>query len=198
MKKIAILLFVCAGITGAANAQIQFSAGPGAGFNYAVHTSSDDETISRFGVLLTSQFDIQFSRLLGLLVWVDFYSGMSAGQNVEGLSGEYQISYLHLSPTLKFCLPGSPFYLFGGPGAGFRTKGRMKVSYEGLSMEEDIPDMNIRFDARFGAGYDIFLSKKITLSPFVAFNAGLNNVAADTDWKIHALQAGLVLRYNAF
>jgi hypothetical protein len=199
MKKIATLLFVWLGISDAANAQIQFSAGPGAGFNYAVHASTDDdETVNHFGALLTSQFDMQFSRLLGILVWVDFYNDMSAKQEWNGLTGENKISYLHVSPTLKFCIPGSPFYIFAGPGVGFKTTGKLKVSYAGDSAEENIPDMNTRLDARFGVGYDIFLGRKFILTPFAALNTALNDVVPDSGWQIHALQAGLVLRYNVF
>jgi hypothetical protein len=199
MKKIAVILCVWAGIAGAANAQIQFSAGPGAGVNYAVHVSEDGDVMTgHFGALATSQFDMQFSRLLGIIVWVDFFNDMSAGKRLDGLAGKYKISYLHLSPTLKFCLSGSPIYFFGGPGAGFRTVGKAKTGYAGAGMEESIRGMTVRFDLRFGAGYEFFLTKKLTLSPFVAFNAGLNDVVPDTGWQIHALQSGLVLRYNAF
>jgi hypothetical protein len=194
MKKIAILLFLCAVITGGANAQIQFSAGPGAGFNCAVHVPESGNAIAtHFGVSVTSQFDMQFSRRLGLLVWVDF-NDLSARQTRDGVTGKSKIHYLHLVPTLKFCFPTSPFYLFAGPGAGLRTAGRVETGYASFG----IPDMNVRFEARLGVGYDIFLSRKFTLSPFAVFNAGLNDVAQDADWQIHTFQSGLVLRFNAF
>lgn len=199
MKKILILVLILTVFAGGAKAQVQFSFGPGVGFNYAMHSLSEsDESISDFGLLVTSQFDMQFSRQLGVILWIDFYSDMSAKENVDGVSGEYKINYLSFSPTLKYCISGSPFYLFAGPGIGLKTKGKVEVGYENLSAEEDIPDMKARVDIRFGAGYEFFLSNKLTLSPFAAFNFGLNDVATDTDWRIDALQAGLVLRFNAY
>jgi hypothetical protein len=197
MKRITVTLLLAACIIGGASAQVQFSAGPGAGFSYAMHTSTDGaETNTHFGLSVTSQFDLQFSRLLGLLIWVDFHNDLSARRTEDGLTSELNISYLQLAPTLKFCIPGSPLYLFGGPGVGFKTRGRAGASYAGYSYEEDIPDMAVRLDARFGLGYDLFLSQRFTLSPFAAFNAALNDVIPDADWQIHALQAGIVLRYN--
>jgi hypothetical protein len=191
MRKTFILILALVGMTRGATAQ--FSFGPGVGFNYAVHTSSNsDETFSQFGLLITSQFDLQFSRLLGLLVWAD-YSNMSLKESTL-YEYEYKINYLHLSPTIKFCIPKSHVFLYAGPGLGIKTEGRYKT----YGQDYDIPDMNIRLDARLGAGYDFFLSKRFTLSAFAAFNIGLNNVAVDTDWKISALQGGIVLRYNTF
>ncbi len=199
MKKILNLVLMLIAFAGGVKAQIQFSVGPGVGFNYAIHSSSEsDESINHFGALVTSQFDMQFSRQFGVILWVDFYSDMSAKESNEGVSGEYKINYLSFSPTLKYCISGSPFYLFAGPGIGLKTKGKMKIGYEDLSVEGDIPDMKTRFDMRFGAGYEFFLTNKFTLSPFAAFNLGLNDVASDADWQINTLQAGLVLRFNTF
>ena len=195
MKKFLTLILVLTVFTGIAKAQVQVSIGPGVGFNYATHSfSDDDKTYDNFGPLLTSQLDMQFSRLFAFLVWVDFYSDMSAKDD----TGELNINYFHIAPTLKFCLPGSRFYLFGGPGIGIKTKGTAKGFYEGFSLEGDIEDMDTRFDVRFGAGYEFYLTNKLTLSPFVAYNAGLNDVVADSGWKIDALQFGVVLRYNLY
>jgi hypothetical protein len=199
MKKKFILILVLAALVCRVNAQVQFSVGPGVGFNYAIHSSSDsDESLTHFGALLTSQLDMQLSRNFGIIVWVDFLSDMSAKEEVDDVQSELKINYLHLSPTLKYCFPGKPFYLFGGPGIGIKTKGSMKASYQGFSMEEDVPDIQTRIDFRVGAGYDFFLTKKLTLSPFVGFNINLNNVVADGDWKINVFQAGIILRYNLF
>lgn len=199
MKQIFILAFTLTTITGGLKAQVQFSAGPGLGFNYAFHSSSEaDETINHFGALVTSQFDMQFSRYIGLLIWVDFYSDMSVNEQMDYMDYTYKIKYLHLSPTLKFCVPRSPLYLFAGPGIAFKTKGKIEASYENINASENITGMKTRFDFRFGVGYDFFITNKITLSPFVGFNTGLNDVTTGSDWKINTLQAGLIVRYNAF
>jgi hypothetical protein len=205
MKRIFVIM-ICAlcGLSAATEAQIQVSAGPGAGFSYAIHKDRGNDPPAHFGLLATSQIDMQFSSRFGLLVWLDFYNSMSTGKVREEdlYNGRYgyraSVSYLHLSPTLKFCLPGSPFYVFAGPGAGFRTVGKVKTGNRGFGTTDAVPGMKVRFDARFGAGYDLFPSRKLTLTPFAAFNAGLNTVIPDSDWRIHALQAGIVLRYAAF
>ncbi|MDR1102564.1 MAG: hypothetical protein LBL42_02285 [Tannerella sp.] len=206
MKRTFIMMMICAlaGLSAGTKAQIQVSAGPGAGFGYAIHKDRGNDPPGHFGLLATSQIDMQFSRRFSLLVWLDFYNSMSTGKVREedlynGKSGyRATLSYLHLSPTLKYCLPGSPFYVFAGPGAGFRTYGKVKTGNRGFGTTENVPGIKVRCDARFGAGYDLFLSRKLTLSPFAAFNAGLNSVLPDSDWRIHALQAGVVLRYGAF
>jgi hypothetical protein len=198
MKKNLLIALALAVLAGATKAQVQFSAGPGMGFNYAVHsTSGSDESVASFSPLVTGMFDMQFAPRFSVLLWVDFYSDMSASESEGGLSVKYKIRYLSFSPALKFCIPGSPFYLFAGPGIGVKMAGKVKAAYEGYSVEESIPDMNTRIDMRFGAGYDYFLTDKLTLSPFVGFNVGLNEVAANTDdWRINTLQAGIVLRFN--
>ena len=198
-KKIFVMAFVLAAISVGTKAQVQISVGPGAGFNFAFHSFDDsNESVNHFGPLVTSQVDMQFSRSLGLLLWVDFLSNMSAKDSEEGLDGKFKINYLSISPTLKYCLPGSPLYVYAGPGIGFKTKGKLILSYEGVSMETDIPDTKVRIDARFGIGYDFFLMNKLTLSPFIGFNMGFTEVYTDSDWKINTLQAGIVLRYNVF
>jgi hypothetical protein len=185
------MLTVFIGVT---KSQVQISFGPGAGFNYAVHSIENDEPFSKVNPLVTGQLDMQFSRRFALLIWMDFYSDMSA--KTLDTDEEVKITYLHLSPTLKYCIPGSRFYLFAGPGIGIKTKGIIKdLDYD---MEEDIPRMKMRNESRFGAGYEFYLSNKLTLTPFATFNAGMNSVVSDFDWQLTAMQFGLVLRYNAY
>ena len=196
MKKIHILIFmlIVTVFTGVTKAQVQFSFGPGVGLNFVTHSFSEsDETYSKTGLLVTSQFDMQFSRRFALLIWADLYSDMSA--TIDDV--ECNITYLSISPTLKYCIPGSHFYLFAGPGFGIKTKGTVKDPDYG---EGDISEMKMRTELRFGAGYEFYLSNKLTLTPFGKFNLGMSSVssATDYDWQISALQFGIVLRYNAF
>jgi hypothetical protein len=205
MKKTFILM-ICAlsGLSVVTDAQVLISAGPGAGFSYAIHKDTGNDPPAHFGLLATSQIDLQFSRRFGLLVWLDFYNSMSTGtvREEDLYNGTYgyrsRLGYLHLSPTLKYCISRSPVYLFAGPGIGLKTVGKSKTGNRGFGTTENVPGMKVRFDARFGAGYDLFLSRKLTLTPFAAFNAGLNTVVSGSSWRVHALQAGVVLRYNTF
>ena len=198
MKKTIILILTLVALTNAVKAQVQFSVGPGVGFNYAVHSSSEsNDTYSYFGALVTSQIDMQFSRKFALLLWVDFYSDMSLTQKSAYQQYKYNINYFQLAPTLKYCIPGSPFYLYAGPGFGIKTIGTEKMN-SGGNYTEEIPNMTTRIDFRFGAGYEFFLSNKFTLTPFAGFNTAMNEVTTDSKWQISALQAGLVLRYNFF
>ncbi|MDR1380295.1 MAG: hypothetical protein LBJ47_02325 [Tannerella sp.] len=197
MMRTIIIIILSTVVLAEAKGQIQFSAGPGAGVNYAIHTAPNDVRFSRLDVLATAQLDMQFSRYLGALVWIDFYSDMSA--KLKNNDYSYALAYLSLAPAVKFCIPGSPFYVYCGPGVGFRTRGRAKGVLYGVSDHaEAIPGMKVRVDVRIGAGYDIFLSRRLTLSPFAGFNAGLNDVADGSGWRAHALQAGIVLRCNIF
>ena len=198
-KRIITVLFMVAVITTTAKAQIQVSFGPGAGINYSIYSFDEvDESYYDLGPLITSQVDMQFSRIFSLLLWIDFYSDMSVKETEGDTYDKYNINYLSFSPTLKFCLPRSPFYIYAGPGVGIKTKGKRTFGYSDSSISSDVSDMSTRLDARFGVGYDFFLTQKLTLSPFAGFNVGLNDVIPDTGWKINALQAGIVLRFNAF
>jgi len=199
MQKKFILILVLTALVCGAKAQVQYSIGPGVGFNYTMHSVTEDsEIFNGFGALVTSQLDMQFSRHFGLILWFDFFSDMSVNANENNVQEELIFNYIHISPTLKYCLPGFPLYFFGGPGIGFNTKGAYKIKYQGSSGEEDLPGIQTRFDFRLGAGYEFFLTKKLTLTPFAGFNIGLNSVIENTEWQINAFQAGIVLRYNLF
>jgi hypothetical protein len=207
MKKTFVIMtwaLCCLSAVGAKAQKIQISAGPGAGLSYAIHSDRGSDPPSHIGLLATSQIDMQFSSRFGLLVWLDFYNSMSTGKVREEdiYNGTYsyraKLGYLHLSPTLKFCLSRSPIYLFAGPGIGLKTVGKVKTGNRGFGTTDNVPGMKVRLDARVGAGYDLFLNRKLTLTPFVAFNAGLNSVVSGSNWRVHTLQAGAVLRYNAF
>ena len=196
MKKTLILMVALTALSSVTKAQVQFSFGPGLGLNYTVHSSNgSDETYSNLGPLFTSQFDMQFSRHFGVLLWLDLYSDMSYNFDNE-YDDKFAINYFEFSPTLKYCVSGSRFYLYVGPGVGIKTIGRTESSEEDYN--EDIPDMLPRLDFRFGAGYEFFLSKKLTLSPFIHYNAGLNKVISYGDWRIDVLQFGVVLRFSAY
>lgn len=179
-----------------AGAQVQVSAGVGGGVNIAQHFDQENEFYA-LNPLVTAQVDLQFSRLLALLVWVEGMSGMSFNPDFEDdFDYHYSINYFSIAPTLKLCFPRRPLYVYLGPGFGFKTTGKVRQTYESLSLTEDLTDMNMRIDARLGVGYDIFLTNRMTLSPFVGFNFGLNEVVKDSDWKANTFQAGLVLRYT--
>ena len=195
--KMALCTYIIAGIAMNAEAQLQVSAGIGGGVNFATHTISGGDYYG-LNPLVTGQVDMQFSRSLAILVWVEGLSGMSFNPDFgDGYDYHYSINYAGIAPTLKFCFPRRPIYIYAGPGVGFITTGKVKQSYSGTSYgNQDISNMEVRFDARFGIGYDIFLNRRLTLSPFIGFNLGLNSVVKDDSWQANALHAGVVLRYN--
>ncbi len=197
MRKLLILTLLACGLFISSVAQVQFSVGPGIGGNYSLHSGKIDGqsiTFEGFGVLFSSQFDLQFSRNWGLLIWADLYSNVSATEKADaGFNYDYSISYLSVAPTVKYCISGSPFYLFGGPGIGFKLQGKVKET--NYDLEADIEEMKTRLDLRLGVGYDFFLNDKLILSPFAGYNWGLTDVNSNLDWKISALQFGAVLRF---
>jgi hypothetical protein len=195
-----IFLTVCLTATAAsfATAQIQYSVGLGGGANVVYHYDAE-QSFASFNPLITSQLDMQFSRSLGLLVWLDLLNGMSFNPDFnDGYDYRYSIYYLSLSPTLKLCFPRSPLYFFAGPGVGLKTLGKVRQSLGNMSATASIPNMNVRFDARIGAGYDLFLSNRFVLSPFVTYNHGLNGIRSNTFWQANALHVGLIIRYNIY
>ncbi|MDR2148788.1 MAG: PorT family protein [Tannerella sp.] len=181
-----------------AGAQIQVSAGVGGGVNIAQHYIGEDNDYYGFNPLVTAQVDLQFSRLLAMLFWIEGLSGMSFNPDLgDGYDYRYSINYVGIAPTLKFCFPRRPLYVYAGPGFGFNTTGKVRQSYaDGFGFTENISDMEVRIDARMGVGYDIFLNRRLTLSPFVGFNLGLNDVVTGSSWTANIFQGGIVLRYN--
>jgi hypothetical protein len=204
--KMALCTFIMMVMAMGTKAQVQVSAGVGGGINYNFHSLSDgEESFHGFGGLVTGQVDLQFSRYAGLLLWIDFYSDLSGKKKMEGGSSiETKLGYLNIAPTLKLCIPGSPFYFYGGPGIAFKTKARLKltVPYEeegyrsNVAEEIDIEETNTRFDLRFGLGYDIFASNKLIISPFAGFHYGFNKITKDGEWKINTLNVGIAARFN--
>lgn len=194
MKKL-LLIIALAVIAGLTYAQVQISVGPAVGLNYNMHSIKVDGVSMDFegtGLLFSGQVDVQFSRSLAILGFVDFYSNLSAKTDVDGMNYSYQCSYLSIAPTFKYCISRSHFYLYAGPGIGFNLKGR----YEDDLTVADIEDMNMRFDLRLGAGYDFFLKNKLALSPFISYQIGLNDVAKDSSWSINTLQVGVALKFT--
>jgi hypothetical protein len=59
-----------------------------------------------------------------------------------------------------------------------------------------IKDTQVRFELKFGAGYEILLSKSIDIVPQFTFGYGLTNVVKDIKWKILSFQALVGVKFR--
>jgi len=203
-KKIITCLIMTMFCAIGAKSQIQLSFAPGVGFNYNMHSFEKDGTehsLSGFGAVLSGQFDIQFSRNLGLLLWIDAFNDMSGSNKISETDNSAVLRYFSIAPTLKIYIPGYPFYVYAGPGFGLFPRCEYTLGNDVIDIGE-YGKLNTRVDLRLGLGYEIYLSDRITLSPYIGFNYGLTSVDdvnfQRENWKVNAINGGLVLKINIF
>jgi hypothetical protein len=96
-----------------------------------------------------------------------------------------------------------------GPVLGFNISGETEVTTtittQGVTFQDgtnkqksksSLKDTQVRFELKGGAGYDIPLSRLITLAPQVSFGYGLTNVVKDVKWKVLSIQALASVKFN--
>ena len=59
-----------------------------------------------------------------------------------------------------------------------------------------IKDIQVRFELKGGAAYDIPVSKLFTITPQLTFGYGLTNVVKDVKWKILTFQLMSSVKFN--
>jgi hypothetical protein len=197
-------------------AQFRLSLGPTTGMNFNIHTGSDlAESGTGFGFVFAGQTDMSFSPLIGLITTIFFYDNKSGsfsetGQIQDAAGNVYDataststsVAYFQIEPLFKLKIPSSGFYFVGGPSLGFNVESMAEVeinipkaNYKQKS-KASIKDMNVRFELKIGSGYDIGISKLITISPQLTFGYGLANVKKDFNWKILSFQLLGTVKFN--
>lgn len=96
-----------------------------------------------------------------------------------------------------------------GPVLGFNISGETEatttITTPGITFQDGstkqkakatLKDTQVRFELKGGAGYDISLSRLITLSPQLSFGYGLTNVVKDVKWKVLSIQGLVSVKFN--
>jgi len=145
--------------------------------------------------------------MIGLIAGIAFYDNRSGSYSESGVDQTYgnytidasaSLAYFQIESLFKLALPSSGFYFVFGPVLGFNIESEAEYTvhlpdynYTSKAEKQTIKDTQVRFELKTGAGYDIPVSRLISISPQVTFGYGLTNVVKDVKWKILTFQ-GLV------
>ena len=218
MKKYSLLLITISMLiftSNVTNAQFRMSVGPSLGLNFNIHTGSDiDEGGTGFGLLFAGQVDMSFNqnRSLGLITSIVFYDNRSGSSsqfgNYEGtnynLDNDVSLAYFQLSTLFKYRLPNVGVYFVFGPELGFDLNADLEQEYTfpqnptaaPQKVKSSLKNVNSRFELKMGTGYDIQLSKLITLAPQFTFGYGISDVIEDVDYNVLTFQALVTCKFN--
>lgn len=204
-------------------AQFKLSVAPALGMNFNLHTGSDlKESGSGFGLAFGGYTDMAFTPTVGLIAGLAFYdnrSGSTSSTGTEQVQGvgavnftqdvDVSIAYFQIESLFKLTIPKSGFYFVMGPVLGFNISGETEatttITTQGVTFQDgsnkqksksSLKDTQVRFELKGGAGYDIPLSRLITLAPQLSFGYGLTNVVKDVKWKVLTIQAMASVKFN--
>ncbi len=212
MKRVSLISIILLSIvfTSVSLSQFRMSVGPAFGMNFNLHGGSDVESGTGFGIAFSGKADMSFdrSRSLGVIFGLAFYDGRGGSSSNTGTyngiaytqDNDVSISYFQIETLFRYRLQGG-IYIFFGPQIGFCESAESETTtsaqgYNSQKTKTSIKDTPARFEIKTGAGYDIPLSKLITLSPEFSFGLGLTNVIKDVKYHIHTIQAGVVCKFN--
>jgi hypothetical protein len=203
--------------------QFKLAVGPGLGMNFNLHTGSDlKESGSGFGMVFGGYTDMSFSPSIGLIAGLAFYdnrSGSTSSTGTEQVQGvgpvnftqdyDASLAYFQIESLFKLAIPRSGFYFIMGPVIGFNISSEGEstttITTPGITFQDGstkqtakatIKDTQVRFELKAGAGYDIPISRLITLAPNLTFGYGLTNVQKDVKWKILTIQLMGTVKFN--
>lgn len=215
MKKLTQLLLTLSLIlllSSSSFGQFRMAVGPELGLNLNLHTGSDiEEGGSGFGVAFSGLVDMTFDRnkSLGVLVGLKFYDNLSGSSDQLASQGgvnysienDVSIAYFQIESLFKYRIPAGLYFVFG-PELGFDMSADLEqtISVVGgqtvQKSKSSLKDTKARFALKFGTGFDIEISKFITLAPQLSFGFGLSDVIDDVDYSIHTFQAGVMCKFN--
>lgn len=198
------------------NAQFGMKVGANLGLNFNIGTGSDlKETMSGFGMLFGATVDMSFTRSIGLITNLQFYDNRSGSYDESGtyqginytITNSASIAYFVIEPLFKLSLPTSGLYFVGGAGLGFNVEGsgeqELSSANDVLTFNDGstkykttLKDMLVRFELKLGSGYDIELSKLVTLTPQLTFGYGITKVQSDVSARIMTIQLQTSVKFS--
>ncbi len=198
---------------------------PQTGMNFNLHTGSDIESGSGFGFMIGGGVDMQFTNTIGLIANLQFYDNRSGSISQTG-SNQYQdnqgnpvtstvtrdnsvsLAYFMIEPLFKLSLPNSGFYFVVGPCVGFNVEGSTETTItesfpppfqsndSKQTSKATLKETLVRFELKAGAGYDIPLSRMISLTPQLTFGYGITKIVKDVSWRVLTIQALAGVKIN--
>jgi hypothetical protein len=200
-----------------AAAQFHLAIAPVTGLNFNIHSGSDlDETGTGFGFLIGADAVMHFSPNFGLISGLRFYDNRSASRSRTGTEQginytqdiSASIAYFQLENLFLLKLPKSQIYFVAGPVIGFNVEasGEVKTTlttqgaqFQGggttQTQKSSIKNTVIRFELKAGAGYDIPVTRDITVAPQLTVGYGITKVVEDVSWRILTIQAAASVKF---
>jgi len=192
------------------SAQFHLGVAPELGMNFNIHGGSDlNQTGTGFGVAFGGEADMKFSKSIGMIGRLAFYDNRSGSTSTTGsqqginytVDNSVSLAYLTLEPLITIWLPQSELFFFAGPQLGFNIQGSTETTTTLTSQGYTFPDGStkqtakgslkdvlVRFELKFGAGYEIPIAKKIAVIPQLSFGYGLTNVVSNVSWHVMTIQ----------
>lgn len=226
MKKsftLVIVLILALFLSAPGYSQFKLAVGPGLGMNFNLHTGSDlKESGSGFGMVFGGYTDMSFSPTVGLITGLAFYDNRSGSisstgtEQVQGVGpvnftqdNDISLAYFQIESLFKLSIPKSGFYFVMGPVLGFNISSESSttttITTQGVTFQDGtnkqtakatIKDTQVRFELKAGAGYDIPVSRLITVAPQLTFGYGLTNVVKDVKAKVLTIQLMGTVKFN--
>jgi hypothetical protein len=187
------------------------------GMNFNIHSGSDlDATGTGVGFVIGADAYLGFSPNLGMISRLSFYDNRSGSRTKDGTQGgvnytvetSASVAYFQFEELFLFKLPQIGIFFFGGPGFGINVEGSgeatTKITSPGVTFQDGstsqkakstIKDMLVRFELKFGGGYEIPLSRSMVLAPQLSFGLGLTKVVSDVSWRIMTIQVIVPLKF---
>ena len=199
-------------LSSSAFGQFRMAVGPALGMNLNLHGGSDiEEGGSGFGIAFSGLVDMTFNKdkSLGILVGLDFYDNRSGSSDQlvpyngvnYSVENDVSIAYFQIESLFKYRIPAGLYFVFG-PVIGFDMTAELEqtISVVGgqgsQKSKQSLKDTKARFELKAGAGFDIPISKFITLAPQLTFGFGLTDVIKDVSYNIHTFQAAVICKFN--
>jgi hypothetical protein len=166
--------------------------------------------------------DMSFTPTIGLITGLAFYDNRSASISTTGsgqlqnggtynftVDGDVSLAYFQIESLFKLGIPKSGFYFVMGPILGFNVSSESSetttLTTQGVTFQDgttkqttkaSIKDTQVRFELKAGAGYDIPVSRLVTIAPQLTFGYGLTNVVKDVKAKILTIQLMGTVKFN--
>lgn len=209
---VSVLFLFLIGTT-TSQAQFHMSVGPAMGFNLNLPSGSDVENGgSGFGIAFAGRIDMSFdqARMFGIITGLTFYDGRGVSDSQTGtdqqygrytIDNDFSLSYFQIEALFRLRLPAGIYFMMG-PVIGFNESAEVEQTYQLLDLNQSgkskqtLKETNVRFELKAGAGYDIPLSKLITLTPELSFGLGLTNVIKNVSSHVHTIQALVTCKFN--
>lgn len=188
MKRVFTVLFILLLFSSFSFAQMQF--GVKAGLNIANIGGSDADKLvgqsldSKTGFSGGVFFNYQFNKLFAIQPEA-YYSMKGATYKESGVELTITLDYIEIPVLLKLLIPveGSNIKptIFAGPAIGFNTTHKMKLEYNGQTVEQDIQNTkSTDFSLMFGGGLGFMMGKN-ELGVDVRYILGLSTLDDSSD-----------------